>query len=79
MRKALLTLTALAGLFGAGALTPASAQPVAAGFDPAAVQTVQYYGGYGGYGGYGWRHRDWERHRRWVEWHRYHRGYDRGW
>ena len=73
MRKALFSLTILAGLSAAGI---ASAQPVWVEAPPP---------GYGyappGYGyaeaGYDWRarewrHREWERHRRWEEWHRYH-------
>ena len=76
MRKALLTLTALAGLSGAGAaFTAASAQPVPPGYDPA-FQTVQYYDHRGPEGG--WHHHEWERHRRWVEWHRWHHD-TRGW
>ncbi|WP_158747319.1 hypothetical protein [Acidisphaera sp. L21] len=67
MRKTLLTLTALAGLIGAGAIGSASAAPVAR-LDtvPAAslVQPIQYYGGYHHRE---WRHRQWVRHHRWEE------------
>ncbi len=77
MRKTLLTLTALAGLAGAGAFTSASAAALPSGFDPAMVQPAQYYHG-GWRDGDGWRaHRQhgWERHRRWVEYHRWHHGW----
>ncbi len=69
MRKTLLTLTALAGLVGAGAVGTASAATVGLENVPAAslVQQVQYYGH-----PYGWRHREWVRHHRWVEFHRWH-------
>ena len=76
MRKTLLTLTALAGLLGAGAIGTASAAPVGLETVPASalVQPVQYFYGYH----HGWRHHEWERHRRWVEYHRWHhRGYGR--
>ena len=89
MRKTLMTLTALAGLVGAGAVMPsaASAQPwsgpgPAFGPGPGFVQPTEYYGG-----GYDpraaewrereWRRREWERHHRWEEhrWHEEHRGW----
>ncbi len=79
MRKTLLTLTALAGLVGAGVVSSASAAPAELIVAPAAslVQPVQYY--YGGnredWRAREWRHREWERHRHWEEWHRYHRGW----
>ena len=76
MRKILLTLTAVAGLAGAGVASQATAKTIGLENIPAAslVQPVQYYGGYRGYG---WHHRYW-RHRRWEErhWHR-HWGYRR--
>jgi hypothetical protein len=72
MRKTLLTLTALAGLVGAGVATSASAAPARLDTVPASelVQNVQYYH----CGGPGWRHHEWERHRRWVHYH--HRRWD---
>ena len=78
MRKTLLTLTALAGLAGAGVFTSASAA-LPSGFDPAMVQPAQYYHG-GWRDGDGWRGREqrrheWERHRHWVEYHRWHHGW----
>ncbi len=85
MRKTLLTLTALAGLFGAG--IAADAAPVHPGaMAPAPLVLAQYYGGpEGGFYGPGpdwrereWRHREWERHRREAEWHRWH-DERRGW
>ena len=67
MRKTLLTLTAVAGLVGAGATGHASAATVGLESVPAAalVQPAQYYGYHHRYPGY-WRHR------RWVEYHRRH-------
>ncbi len=80
MRKILLSLTAVAGLFAAGVATSAAAAPVGIEVAPAAsmVQPVQYY-----YGDPNWRarraywhHRRWERHRyhRWLR-HHYYRGW----
>ena len=71
MRKALFSLTILASL---GAAAAASAQPV----------WVEGPPGYGyahaneDWRAREWRHREWERHRRWEEWHRYH-DEGRGW
>jgi hypothetical protein len=75
MRKTLLTLTALAGLVGAGAIGTASAETVGLETVPAAalVRPAQFYGYHHGY------HRGWH-HRRWVEyhrWHHWHHGYRR--
>ena len=73
MRKTLLTLTALAGLVGAGGIGRASAATTGLETVPAAslVQPVQYYGY-----NHGWHHRYYQ-HRRWVEYHRWHHGYRR--
>ena len=69
MRKALFSLTLIAGIAATGA---AFAQPVWVGAPPP---------GYGYAGGYSpvedwrareWRHHEWERHRRWEEWRHEH-------
>ena len=80
MRKALLTLTALAGLVGAGAIGTASAATIRLDGVPAAslVQPVQYYGYHRGYDREEWRHRRWVEYHRYHRWHRWH-GYDRRW
>jgi len=72
MRNALMTLTALAALGGAGLVSKAEAAP--ARIEGATVQTVQYYGGYHEHG----REHEWRRHERWREWHHWHR-WHRGW
>ncbi len=78
MRNALLTLTTLAGLFGAG--MAGNAAPVHLAAAAAPLVLAQYYGGpEDGFYAPGpdwrereWRHREWERHRREAEWHRWH-------
>jgi hypothetical protein len=72
MRKALMTLTAIAALAGAGLVSKADAAPTR--IEGATVQTVQYYGG----GHERWREHEWRRHERrraWHHWHHWHRGW----
>ena len=86
MRKTLMTLTAMAGLIGAGLATAAHAAP--ASFDGAAVRTVQYYlpavpyygvpvQYYGDRDGWrdhdGWREREWHRRQEWMRWQEHER------
>ncbi len=76
MRKTLLSLTAVAGLFAAGVATSAAAAPVGVEVAPIAapmVQPVQYYYGHPDWRARrAWRHRAWERRREWY-WRHHHR------
>ena len=72
MRKTLLSLTALAALFGAGLTASAQAAPTLT--DGATVQTVQFYGPpRGAY----WHHEHWREHewRRHVYWRHHDHGH----
>ena len=65
MRKALFSLTILAGLAGAGV---ASAQPVWVPAPPPGYG----YAPVDEWRAREWRHHEWERHRRWEEWRHFH-------